>query len=352
MKRVKYKLFLIFSVLLNFIIFASEKVYNSNQRKPIFRSNLIFVNKKEYPYSHASTIVELPSGDLMCAWYSGTAEKAKDVAIYSSVFLKEKNVWTSPTLLNDEKGFSEGNPVLFYSRDGKLFLIYAILFGESWDDSKIFMKYSEDNGKNWGDAKVIYNRRGMLTKNKPIYLNNGDILLPIEDEVLGQALFLISKDDGLTWHVAGDRVKPALASQPAVVECKENKLLALMRTGEKNSFIKKSYSVDNGKRWENALLTTLKNPDSGIDAVKLQDGKILIVFNDSFTRRNPLNIALSDDCGKNWYNKRVIDSDIGDLSYPAVIQASDGMIHITYSYNGAGIKHVYFNEEWLSSESD
>ena len=53
---------------------------------------------------------------------------------------------------------------------------------------------------------------------------------------------------------------------------------------------------DPGKNgWSIPEATNLPNPDSAIDAVPLNDGRILLAYNDDGTIRNPLSIAVSDD---------------------------------------------------------
>ena len=42
-------------------------------------------------------------------------------------------------------------------------------------------------------------------------------------------------------------------------------------------------------------LTDLPNPNSGIDAVALQDGRIVMVYNHTAKGRSPLNLAVSAD---------------------------------------------------------
>jgi predicted neuraminidase len=74
--------------------------------------------------------------------------------------------------------------------------------------------------------------------------------------------------------------------------------------------------------------TTLPNPNSGIDAVMLSDGRALLVYNHTEKGRSPLNVAISED-GKHWQSVLVLEDQPGEYSYPAVIQTADGMAHIT-----------------------
>jgi predicted neuraminidase len=85
--------------------------------------------------------------------------------------------------------------------------------------------------------------------------------------------------------------------------------------------------------------TTLPNPDSGIDAVTLRDGRHLLVYNHSTRDRSPLNVAMSAG-GKKWNAALVLEDQPGEYSYPAVIQTSDGLVHVTYTWRRERIKHV------------
>ena len=86
-------------------------------------------------------------------------------------------------------------------------------------------------------------------------------------------------------------------------------------------------------------LTTLPNPNSGIDAVTLRDGRQLLVYNHTNKGRSPLNVALSRD-GHDWQPALVLESGKGEFSYPAVIQTGDGLVHIVYTWKRQRIKHV------------
>jgi predicted neuraminidase len=82
------------------------------------------------------------------------------------------------------------------------------------------------------------------------------------------------------------------------------------------------------------------NPNSGIDAVTLKDGRHVIVYNPVKKGRSPISVAISSD-GKTWKDVATLENEPGEeFSYPAVIQTNDGKIHITYTWKRKRIKHV------------
>lgn len=89
-------------------------------------------------------------------------------------------------------------------------------------------------------------------------------------------------------------------------------------------------------------LTELPNPNSGTDAVTLANGSHLLVYNHTSKGRSPLNVSVSED-GRTWQAALVLENQPGEYSYPGVIQSSDGMVHIIYTWNRKRIKHVEVN---------
>jgi predicted neuraminidase len=87
-------------------------------------------------------------------------------------------------------------------------------------------------------------------------------------------------------------------------------------------------------------LTSLPNPNSGLDAVTLKDGRHLLVYNHTRSGRSPLNVAISPN-GREWSATLVLENEPGqEFSYPAVIQSGDGLVHITYTWKRRRIKHA------------
>jgi predicted neuraminidase len=147
-------------------------------------------------------------------------------------------------------------------------------------------------------------------------------------------------DFGMTWErtaALNDKVNGAI--QPTVISHKGGRIEMLCRST--SSYILTSESIDNGYTWSELIPTSLPNPNSGIDAVTLKDGRHLLVYNHLSRGRNMLNIALSDD-GKEWKAAVLLENDMEgtEFSYPAVIQSAEGLVHITYTWKRMLIKHV------------
>ena len=117
----------------------------------------------------------------------------------------------------------------------------------------------------------------------------------------------------------------------------------------KSSVILSSWSKDSGITWSEFTSSGLPNPDSGIDAVTLKDGRQLIVYNHTSRGRHILNVAVSEN-GMEWEAAAVLEKDAKDaeFSYPAVIQTCNGLIHITYTWNRRQIKHVVIDPEKIT----
>ncbi len=303
-----------------------------------------------FPQCHASTIAETPVG-LVTAFFGGTRERNPDVEIYVS--RHENGHWTKPTsvangIVDDKLRLPTWNPVLFQVPGGELLLFYKI--GPSPATWKGWMKSSKDNGVTWSEARALPEGFIGPVKNKPVLLSNGVLLSPSSKEGDGWKVhFEASSDMGKTWTMIGpiNDGKTLNAIQPSILTYKDGRLQILARSKERA--ILESWSSDNGKTWSALTPTNLPNNNSGTDAVTLKDGRQLLVYNhvlppDSVKNgkgaRTPLNLAYSID-GKTWYAAAILeDSPISQYSYPSIIQGSDGMVHIVYTWRRERIKYV------------
>jgi predicted neuraminidase len=309
-----------------------------------------------YPECHASTIAETPEG-MVAAWFGGTKERNPDVGIWVSRL--ENGKWTPSVevadgVQNDTLRYPTWNPVLFQIPNGELMLFYKI--GPSPAKWWGMLIKSADSGKTWG--KPVKLSDGLIgpVKNKPVLLKDGTLICPSSTEGSGgwRVHFECTKDFGKTWEKVGpiNDGKTINAIQPSVLTYPDGSLQVLCRS--RNRAIVESRSTDVGKSWTEMKATNLPNNNSGTDAVTLADGRQLLVYNhvlppkgEEKGERTPLNVAISKD-GKTWYAALILeDSPISQYSYPSVIQTSDGMVHIVYTWRRERIKHVVIDPSKL-----
>jgi alpha-L-fucosidase len=305
---------------------------------------LIFVSPP-FAQCHASTIVEVSADKYLMAVFGGTREGKNDVCIWLSA--RENGAWSKPLkigdgVINDTLQYPCWNPVLFKTREGKLFLFYKV--GPSPREWWGMVRTSENDGKSW----ILPERlpQGILgpIKNKPVQMTDGSILSPSSVETKSSWKVHIEKstDLGKTWQfIPVDPQTEFNVIQPSILVHSKNRLQILCRS--KSNAIMQAFSDDNGNSWGRLTKTELPNPNSGIDAITLKNGWHLLVYNPLIQGkedRAKLNVAISQD-GLKWTDSIVLENkEVGEYSYPAVIQTKDSRIHITYTYNRINVKHV------------
>jgi predicted neuraminidase len=200
---------------------------------------------------------------------------------------------------------------------------------------------SADSGKTWSKPRRLPNDIVGPIKNKPVQLKDGALLCPTSTEDQGWRVFLERTADlGATWERIGplNDGKTVGAIQPSILTYPNGKMQLLCRDRAAKA-LHECWSDDGGKTWGAMTDTVLPNPNSGTDAVSLKDGRTLLVYNHTRKGRSPLNVAISAD-GKKWQAALVLEDQPGEYSYPAVIQARDGTVHITYTWKRQKIRHV------------
>jgi alpha-L-rhamnosidase len=311
-----------------------------------------------FPECHASTIAETSRG-LVTAWFGGKEERSPDVCIYVSRKDKGASRWTEPVnvangIQNDSFRYPCWNPVLYQVPSGELLLFYKV--GANPVLWKGWLIRSKDGGVSWSAPEALPENYLGPIKNKPVGLKDGTLLCPSSTESKRwEVHFEMTKDGGKTWSMAGPDTTAGYGKdeagkiyeviQPSVLFYPGGRLQALCRS--KNRAILDTWSEDGGKSWSALKPIPLPNNNSGLDAVTLKDGRQLLVYNHVLPSagktngsRGLLNVAVSRD-GQTWFGSLVLENSQPDeFSYPGVIQTSDGMVHIVYTWKRKRVKHV------------
>jgi predicted neuraminidase len=184
-----------------------------------------------------------------------------------------------------------------------------------------------------------------------------------------------------------------------IVPARDGGLLAFFRSRWADR-IYRTRSDDGGLTWQTPQATVLPNNNSSIQALRLQDGRLAIIFNassaaDATGRREslyeelddddasavatseapvpqrrsfwgapraPLTLALSEDDGLTWPWQRHLETGDGwcmsnnseqrlnrEYSYPSLRQTADGALHLAYTVFRQHIRHVRVMPDWVTS---
>ena len=383
-----------------FISLLSETVLFA-QNKSIVQETLIFPQQEKHV--HASSLVSLPNGDFLVAWFEGSGERtADDVKIMGARLKKDEKTWSKPFLMADTPLIPDCNPVLFLNSQGKLFLVWIAVQANLWEQSILRVKTSTDFSKpgvpvwNWQDnillkpdkkfseeiagkfktmpestvgwagyapkyddmiveaSKDIAKRSiGWMTRIKPLLMDKERIVLPLYSDGYNLSLMAISDDAGENWQ-PGLPVVGRGPIQPALAKKKNGNLVAFMRdSGDDPNRVHISESTNKGESWTATAKTDIPNTAS-VELLVLKDGKWAFLGNDIDDGRYQLSLRISDDEGKTWKWKTFIENDLskkGGYSYPSLIQTEDGLLHMTYSFHPEkqkkSIKYVVFDPKNL-----
>jgi hypothetical protein len=318
-------------------------------------------------YKHPASIEELANGDLHIAYHGGEGEYEGDTAVFGTRLPTESTKWSQPKRIADTP--SRGDAVIWQEPGGLTWLFYVSRYGETWSDSIIKYKCSRDAAKTWSDPEIISFVKGLMVRSQPTPLANGDFLLPIYHERgtdkkhVGQestSLFARFSKATKQWTFTEEIHSRLVNIQPAIAQLDANHFLAFCRRGGgyghvPDGYMVKTESHDGGLTCSPGAGMKFLNPNSAIDLIKLRNGHLVIIHNDSFHgERMPLTMRVSSDNGRTWPHVRNIVNKPGDdAAYPYIVETADGRIHGVYtSQERTVINHFVLDEADITGQSE
>lgn len=348
------------------------------------------------PQNHAANLMVLGDGSIGCVWFGGTQEGMADISVHFSRLAPGASRWSETVKLVDDPARSEQNPILFPTPSGDLWLLYTSQKSGNQDTAVVRRRISRDHGQSWSEPDTMIGDAGTFVRQPVQVLANGDWLIGtflcrtvpgvkwVGDDDISAAR--LSADQGRTWRRI-DVPDSVGAVHMNIVDAGDGELLALYRSRWAD-YIYASRSKDGGHSWSAPQPTELPNNNSSIQATRLSDGRIALVYNHSSALdaterrlslydeiededgasdtqpervrtafwgapRAPLSLAISADGGRTWPVRRDLETGDGycmtnnstdrknrELSYPSVHQGPDGLLHVAFTYHRQGIKHV------------
>ncbi|CAG8153602.1 unnamed protein product [Penicillium olsonii] len=384
------------------------------QEAPDFNPSLRASSSRPYSYKeafipalttqcHASNLLQLPNGDLLCAWFGGSIEGRPDICIYMSRLPVGQSVWPDAVKMTHDHTRSEQNPVLFRNpSNGEVRLLYTSQNAGNQDSAIVKQLISADGGVNWSDPTVLFSDAGTFIRQPIVVLQDRSWVVPIfkcraepgtrwlgSDDI---SCIRISKDEGKTWT---EREIPNSFGcvHMNIQRLKNGTYLGLYRSRWADR-VYLSTSPD-GLDWTEPKPTILPNPNAGICFDVLPSGRVVLVYNHSSkedaigrrdglyddisdgtdTRANqatkhgkeafwgapraPLCVAWSDDDGATWKWKALEEGDgycltndsekkrNRELSYPSILAEESGIIHVAFTFWRQRIKYMQLREDFF-----
>jgi predicted neuraminidase len=311
-------------------------------------------------YKHPASITELQNGDLYLVYYGGSGEYTDDSTVYGARKVKGETPWSRPIPLKPRPQWPEGNAVVWQAPDGKVWLFSVVRPGATWSSSRIVARISIDGARTWQEPVALTTEDGTMVRGRPIVLANGDYLLPIYHETGNdpertapdtESLFLRYDVKARRW-TESTRIRSRLGNlQPAVAALSADHLICYCRHGgdyapRTDGYLVRSESHDGGRTWSPGKDSVFPNPNAAADFLRLANGHLVLVYNDSMSRRTPLTVAISTDDDRAYPHRRNLADGPGDFAYPFAIQTRDGKIHVVYTSNGRTVvRHAVFDEK-------
>jgi predicted neuraminidase len=327
--------------------------------------------------AHAANLLALPNGDLLCTYYAGIYERGSGESIVLSRLPKGAKRWTEPVVVSYHADWANQNPLLFLAPDKTLWLFHTTQRG-GHDQTKdlVYGLKSLDGGHTWSEPITVFSQPGLYTR-QPLVVVDGQWLFPVYHSAGGSitsnaqkdhSYIEISADAGKSWKEC-DVAGSGGFVQMNIIPLSAGHLTAFFRSRYAD-WIYQSESSD-GCTWTTPHATQLPNNNASIQATRLKDGHLVMIFNNTQAELKPehadtasrriLSVALSEDDGKTWPWIRDIESptlsqpilplEDAEYSYPSIIQSADGKLQAAFTFRRETIKCMSFREDWIKHGS-
>ena len=358
--------------------------------------------------NHAAFLHIQPDGTLLCAWFGGTLEGKSDISIHVSRLEPGAGTWSEPVQVSDDPARSEQNPVLFSPPGGGLILVHTAQVSGNQESCLLRLRDLDASGPvpAAGQPRELDLPRGTFVRAPILVRDDGAWMMPAFRCLAPEghrwtgshdtAAVAVSEDQGGSWALT-DVPDSIGCVHMTLVPLGDGRLAAFFRRRQAD-FVYRSESRDGGRTWDMPEATDVANNNSSIGAIRLSDGRVALLCNPTSAAtsadrrqslydeldeddarqdatggcspiwgvpRAPLTLCLSGDGGHTVPERHVVEDSAGtclsnnsedgrnqELSYPVLLEAPDGALHLAFTYKRRAIKHVRLSPEWLALHGD
>ena len=173
---------------------------------------------------------------------------------------------------------------------------------------------------------------------KPLVTRSGRWIFFNYDQLTDTYGYSMSDDEGKTFTRHYGAKKIPTAYDEAMAYQKRNGDICMFARNESGQ-LAQTISFDDGMSWSDAALNGISSPNTRIYISRTPSGRVILVNNDMTDSRQKMSVWLSDDDGKSFGYKKVVDDPQYFTSYPDV-DFFDNNIYLTFDRERTGEREI------------
>ncbi|MDO5309048.1 MAG: sialidase family protein [Planctomycetia bacterium] len=306
---------------------------------------------QDNPRNSEGDFIRLVSGDILYIYthyYGDSGDDHASACLMSRISKDHGQTWSEEDelVLENEGRMNVMSVSLVRLRDRSIALFYLVK--EDAGDCRPYLRYSYDEGKTWTERIETISARSynVVNNSRVLHLPEGRLLIPVARhnfkggdvynyESKATLFCLYSDDGGRRWKQSDDvpNINNIMYQEPGVVELSDGRLLMTIRNASGRQYY--SYSRDRGVTWSDSEPSPLVSPASPAAIIRAYNSdKLIAVWNDSNSERNPLTIGLLSPDGKTILAKKTLDYAGSDepraFCYPALFYVDQDSLLVGY----------------------
>jgi hypothetical protein len=220
----------------------------------------------------------------------------------------------------------------FWVREGKLLALVSSYIAPGYSGPGLALHAFE-----WDKASAKWNHLGIAYDNAlnnfpPAKLPSGEWMMSRRDSMQNVHIMYGGVKAYNQWTsvpVVNYKRTDFRAEEPTWWVLPDNRrIVALYRDNKRSGYIYRSFSDDNGKTWTDPVKTNFPDATSKFNAVRLKDGRYVMVSNPNPKKRDPMTLAISDD--GIVFNKMIYLVGGRHIDYPDIME-HDGFIFVAFA---------------------